>query len=275
MTLASLQGGDAIDGFQLQPPTFLGGQKWQGAKPHRVALAEWLTSPENSYFAKAAVNRTWQRFFGRGIVNPVDDMHAANPPSHPELLEELSRRFAQSGFDLKLLCRAILNSRAYQQTSRPGPDPEREAELFARMSLKVLTGEQLYDSLTSILGPPAKTPGLDRRLGVRREFTTFFAAEGDPDPTRYERGIPHVLRLMNSPQFAGRSLTGLISRTASPGRSTEEVVDELFLTILARRPTADEEQLALSHVKSVSDAETAYRELTWSLLMSSEFTLNH
>jgi hypothetical protein len=276
MTLASLQGGDAIDGFQLQTPTFLGGEEHlPSAAPLRLALAEWTTSPTNPYFARAMVNRMWQHFFGRGIVNPVDDMHAGNAPSHADLLDELSRRFSDSGFDLKHVCRAILTSRTYQQTSRPGENAAAEAALFARMSIKVLTAEQLYDSLETILGPPAKTPGIDTRLGARYEFCRFFASEGDLDPTRYERGIPHLLRMMNSPQFAGRSLTALATRTASPGRSQEEVVEELFLTILSRRPTPMEQQLARDHYQAANTPQTACRELAWTLLLSSEFSLNH
>ena len=118
-----------------------------------------MTAPKNPYFARAMVNRTWWRLFGRGLVNPVDDMHAANPPSHPELLDLLARRFAESGFDLKFLTRAIVSSRAYQRTSRPGDAPEKQAALFGRMSVKVLSAGQLYDSLVTVFGPPAKTPG--------------------------------------------------------------------------------------------------------------------
>jgi hypothetical protein len=278
MTLASLRDGDMIDGFQMRPPTFLGGGEFKAAgdETHRAALARWITSPENPYFARAAVNRMWCHFFGRGIVNPVDDMHAANPPSHPELLELLSRRFAESGFDLKFLCRAIVSSRTYQQTSRPGDQPDAEARLFGRMSVKVLSAEQLYDSLVTILGTPGKAPGIDARLGARYEFCQFFAAEGNPDPTRYERGIPHLLRLMNSPQFAGRNLDALVARVAVAGRSSDEVTEELFLTILARRPTPAERQIARDEARDrEASPNAAYRELAWALLMSSEFSLNH
>ena len=219
----------------------------------------------------------WWHFFGRGIVTPVDDMHEGNPPSHPELLESLTADFAKSGFDLKRLCRAIVTSRTYQQTSRPGEqaDAEAQVKLFARMSVKSLTPEQLYDSLETILGTPAKTPSVTARFGARHEFCQYFSAEGDPEPTRYERGIPHALRLMNSPQFAGRSLHVLVNRLASAGRPAEEVVEELFLTILARRPTPAEQQMASEHLKDTDDAQVAWRELAWALLMSSEFALNH
>ncbi len=277
ISLAALNETDMLEGFQSQPPTFLGGKAWedQAGTPRRTALARWATSPENPYFARAMVNRMWWHFFGRGIVNPVDDMHTGNPPSHPELLELLSQRFAESRFDLKLLCRAILNSRSYQQASRPGEKPDEEAKLFARMQVKVLTPEQLYDSLETILGPPGKTRGINTRLGVRHEFCQFFASDGDADPTRYERGIPHALRLMNSPQFAGRNLQAMVSRIAGSTPTADKTVEALFLTIFARRPTPKEQQLAQEHLQDAGSSETAYRELAWALLMSSEFLLNH
>jgi hypothetical protein len=130
--------------------------------------AAWVTALDNRYFARAMVNRTWWRLFGRGIVNPVDDMHAANAPSHPELLE----RFADSGFDLKFLTRAIVSSRAYQRTSRRDhqhqrDDSEKQVALFGRMSVKVVSAGQLYDSLVTILGQPAKLPGTAPRSDTR------------------------------------------------------------------------------------------------------------
>jgi hypothetical protein len=277
MTLTSLREADTLDGFQPQSPTYLGGEPWtsDGRTPHRAALARWITARDNPYFARAMVNRMWWHFFGRGIVNPVDDMHAGNLPSHPELLDSLSRQFAESGFDLKYLCRAIVGSRTYQRTSRPGEHADAEAELFARMSVKALTPPQLYDSLTAIVGPPAKTPAIKAQFGPRHEFCQFFAAAGDPNPLSYEQGIPHVLRLMNSPQFAGSSLDALVSRAGSPSRSTDEVIDNLFVAILARRPTPAERELIQDHLKATSEPHAGCRQVAWALLMSSEFLLNH
>jgi hypothetical protein len=278
ITFDTLKTSDMLDGFQSEPPTFLGGEesKADASEPRRVQLARWITSAENPYFARAMVNRMWWHFFGRGIVNPVDDMHTGHAPSHPKLLELLSQQFAESGFDLKFLCRAILNSRTYQQTSRPGKDPQKEAELFARMSPKVFSPEQLYDSLVTSLGPPGKAPGINARFGARHEFTGFFRGDGDSEPGRYERGIPHVLRLMNSPQFAGRNLDALVQRIAKSEDATDEVVDELFLTLLSRKATSKEQKLARDHLQEADgSAEIAYRELAWALMMTSEFTLNH
>lgn len=277
VTLASLTAGGVPDGFLFRPPTFLGGKEPPSDKgaTSRAALAAWLTSPENPWFARAMVNRTWWRLFGRGIVHPVDDMHEANSPSHPELLDLLSRRFIKSGYDLKVLTRAMASSRAYQRTSRSGDDPPAQAALFGRMSVKMLSAGQMYDSLVTVLGPPVKASGADPRQGARAEFVEFFADDGDPAPTEYRRGIPHVLRQMNSGQFAGRSIAALAARAARPDWPADEVAGELFLAILSRRPTADEHQWVRTHLAGSSSAEAAWRELAWALLMTGEFSLNH
>ncbi len=276
LTLKTLAGADMLEGYLDRPPTFLDGEELRvSPKSARIALANWMTAPENPYFARAAINRLWWNFFGRGLVNPVDDMHAGNAPSHPDLLQMLSQRFVESGYDLKLFCRAITNTRTYQQTSRPATDGEFEAKWFARMPIKVLSAEQLYDSLVVVLGPPAKSKGIDTRLGTRFEFTQSFASDGDPDPTRYDRGIPHALRLMNSPQFTGQNLDALALRFAT-GHSSEQVIEKSFLTILARHPTSTEVEIAREHVRSGGETQhAAVRELAWSLLLSSEFSLNH
>lgn len=277
LTLGTLAGADMLEGYLDRRPQFLGSQAIEETKePTRKVLAKWMTAGENPFFARAAVNRLWWHFYGRGLVNPVDDMHSGNSPTHPELLQLLSEQFVASGFDLKFLCGAILNSRTYQQTSRPGNQADAEGKWFARMSVKVHSAEQTYDSLVEILGPPAKASGIDARLGTRYEFTLFFASDGDPDPLRYDRGIPHALRMMNSPQFAGRNIAALVSRITAEAQATEKVIDELFLTVLSRRATTTELELVQERIpKDRESREPALRELAWSLLMSSEFSLNH
>lgn len=280
VTLATLKDAGAIDGFTPHPPTFLGDAAMPaGSGTNRAALAKWLTSPQNPYFARAAVNRTWRRLFGRGIVQPVDDMHEGNAPSHPELLDLLTRRFVESGFDLKSLTRAIMLSRAYQRTSRPGAlapaAADQQAALFGRMAVKVLSAGQLYDSFVTILGAPTKAAGVDARRGARPEFTQFFGDAADPDPAAYRRGIPHLLRQMNSGQFAGRNLDALVERLATPGRADDDVTSDVFLTILSRRPTPDERAQFHAYAAKAASRRDAYRELAWVLLMTSEFSLNH
>lgn len=168
-----------------------------------------------------------------------------------------------------------MNTQAYGRTSRPGEQAEKEGELFARMSMKVLTAEQLYDSLVQILGPPAKGTGLVTRFGPRNEFSQAFASSGDLEPLKYDRGIPHVLRLMNSPQFAGRNLSSLGRQLERSGRSADENIEHLFLMVLSRRPTAEEWRLAREELAAGSSTAAGYSRIAWALLMTSEFTLNH
>jgi hypothetical protein len=277
LTLANLRDAGVPDGFLLSARTFLGGgQPPADQTPNRIALARWMTSPDNPYFARAAANRTWWRLFGRGIVNPVDDIHEGHPATYPQLLDLLARRFVECGFDLKFLTRSIVLSRAYQRTSRPGDAPQTQATLFGRMSIKVLSAPQLYDSLETVFGPPAKVAGIDAREGVRAEFTQFFGDNADPDPAAYRRGIPHLLRQMNSGQFTGRGLDSLVSRvTTTSASSPETIASELFLTILARQPTPDEQRLVKAYLERSGSSRDGCRELAWVLMMTSEFSLNH
>lgn len=156
------------DSAKIVPAKFLGGEepKVDSREPLRPVFTKWLTSPENPYFSRAMVNRTWNLLFGRGFVNPVDDMHDGNAPSHPELLADLAKEFAAGGFDVKNLYRAICNTRAYQRTSKSsGSKTDAPPELFARMAIKVLTPEQMFDSLTLVLGSPDRQQPAGRPNG--------------------------------------------------------------------------------------------------------------
>jgi len=134
----------------------------------------------------------------------------------------------------------------------------------------------LYDSLETISGPAVKVTGIDVRQGARWEFTQFFGDNGDPEPTAYRRGIPHLLRQMNSGQFTGSGFDGLVARLNSPAsRPLEETVSDLFLTILSRPPTGNEVRMAKPYVNQSGSAAGGLRELAWVLVMTSEFSLNH
>jgi hypothetical protein len=272
---------------KVVPAKFLQGQpaKLGPREPARPALADWMTRPDNPFFARAMVNRTWQQFFGRGIVNPVDDMHDGNAPSHPELLAGLARRFADGGFDLKALIRGVCNSQAYQRTSKPyGSNADAGPELFARMAVKVLTPEQLYDSLTQVLGAPTGRPQQGRRApaanglrpaaGPRAAFVAFFGVEdGNTDPTEYQAGIPQALRLMNSPQLNNAATLNPLLRA---NKTPAQVVEHLYVATLARHPTPQERGRCVAYVnKYRGEPRQAYADVLWALLNSSEFTLNH
>ncbi|WP_395753870.1 DUF1549 and DUF1553 domain-containing protein [Prosthecobacter sp.] len=273
LTLASLTQAGKPDGFMQLTPTFPGGKALnaEAGQTHRAALAAWMTAPGNPFFARAMANRTWWRLFGRGLVQPVDDMHEGNPPSHSVLLDGLARRFAASGFDLKFLTRAIVLTRAYQRTSQGGAGDlaSKQTALFGRMAVKVLSAGQLYDALETVCGSPGKVSGIDTKQGARWEFVQFFGESGDPDPTAYRRGIPHLLRQMNSGQF---SLSALQSPQSAGGSVSmqDSLVSDVFLTFLSRQPSADERRQAVAFLSKGS-----LRELAWVLMMTSEFSLNH
>jgi Protein of unknown function (DUF1549)/Protein of unknown function (DUF1553) len=268
---------------KILPPKYLQGAeaKIESAKPLRPVLADWMTSPSNPYFSKAMVNRTWAQMFGRGLVNAVDDMHDGNPATHPELLTELAKQFSANGFDLKDLFRSICNSQAYQRTSKPsGNNAEANAALYSRMAMRVLSPEQLYDSLAQVLGNPLAGAG-PRRQGMagrgapatpRGAFIAFFNIE-DADPTEYQVGIPQVLRLMNSAQMNNDSALAKILK--DPRGQPAEVIQELYLGVLSRKPTPTETEILLAHVKKQTEPKKGYADVLWALLNSSEFTLNH
>jgi hypothetical protein len=264
---------------KLRTPKFLGSDAFQPSSgvPRRAALAEWITSPDNPYFARAMVNRTWGGLFGRGLVEPVDDMHRDNPATHPELLATLSERFVASGFDLRDLCRAICNSAAYQRTSMPLPGRELETASYERMTVKVLTPEQLYDSLAIVL-PASGPPKGSRAADPREEFVRFFRSEGEPNPMAYTRGIPQTLRMMNSPQLLSPSNEAALVRriVESDSAAAADTIERLYLHVLARKPTDDERKTLDDFLaEHPGERDEAYAEILWALINSSEFSLNH
>lgn len=267
------------------PPKFLQAEspKLGSGQAYRPVLANWMTNPKNPYFSRAMVNRLWAQLFGRGLVNPIDDMHDGNQPSHPELLADLSAQFTANGFDVKHFLRALYNTEAYQRTSKPvAGNQDAGPELFSRMAIKVMTPEQMFDSLSQILGSPNQN-NQQRRKGAaanrlrnitpRTQFIAFFQGDENADPTEYQAGIPQVLRLMNSPQLNNASMLAPLLKA---GKTPEQVVEHLYLATLSRRPTAHERERTLALVrKNTSESRQAYGDILWVLLNSSEFTLNH
>jgi hypothetical protein len=264
----------------LRAPKFLGGDVFKAAPEQslRKALADWMVSKDNPFFARAMVNRLWGHFLGRGLVHPADDMHEGNPPSHPELLDVLTEQFKANGFDLKYLCRAICQSETYQRTSKPTQGNAKDDKLFSRMPIKVLTPEQLFDSLVVATGNAGNRSAAGKPINnPRAEFVNYFRSEGDIDPTSYSRGIPQALRLMNSGQFLGpRSETFVMKQIVPPGTDPAQAVERLYLRVLSRRPSAAESKLMLKYLEQPgAQRQQLYAETVWALLNSSEFSLNH
>jgi hypothetical protein len=267
---------------KILPPKFLQGEKanLSDRDLYRPALADWATRPNNPFLARALVNRVWAQLFGRGFVAPVDDMHDGNTPSHPELLADLSAQFVAHDFNVKHLFRAICNSEAYQRSSKPaGNNKDFGPDRFARMAVKVLSPEQLYDSLGEVLGKPENRPmgkagGMAGRrpLAPRDQFVASYGLEDSADPTEYQAGIPQVLRLMNSAAFND---TGAVARITRNSKDPGEVIERLYLATLARRPTSEERARVQAHLaKQLAEPAKGHADLLWALMNSSEFSLN-
>ena len=266
----------AVDPKFLQGPSPTIAQK----DPARPVLAKWMTSPTNPFFARAMVNRVWGELFGRGIVNPVDDMVGQNLPSHPEMLTGLAADFAANGFDLKHLVRSICNSNAYQRSSKATAGNEKAApHLYAKMAVKVLSPEQLFDSLSTVIKFDPKGAAVARDKSVkgfaavpRDRFVAFFLAGAEMvSPTDYEAGIPQALKLMNSRITGGGPLA--VRAVIGLARGVE-ALDKIYLAALSRYPTDSEKARLTSYVSQAGTVQDGLSDVLWAVLNSSEFTLN-
>jgi hypothetical protein len=269
--------GGLPESAKIVPPQFLQAEKPEinPKEPYRPVLAKWIASAENPYFARAMVNRVWHQMFGRGLVNPVDDMHEGHPPTHPALLEQLTAEFKASGFDMKELIRAIANSEAYQRTSRTMHGNEADTELYSHAFMRVLSAEQLYDSLEQILGRERVADRGPRvRVGNnvgRAAFVKFFRTVENADAADYQAGIPQALRLMNSPQTNGSAVLNKMMEEGTP----EKIVQKLYLTILSRPASEPEVARMTEFVAQQANPRMGYSDVLWALVNSSEFALNH
>ena len=246
----------------------------------RRLLAGWLAAKGNPYFARNAVNRLWANFYGTALVEPLDDLSgdSGNTGDHAELLKELGDAFAESGFDLKYLTRALVLTKVYQlSASMPAATDPR---LFARMPIRGLTGEQLYDSLRTASGLPPERADTGRGLGLeaRQRFAAQFHVER---PVSAERSITQALSMMNGRLTTdltdpAKNLT-LAGVASAPFLDTKGKIETLFLATLGRKPTAKELKTTVDYVESVAETqrERALGDVFWALVNSTEFNTNH
>ncbi len=265
------------------PRLLEGDAKWPdrlGADTGRRVLAAWVTAKDNPFFAKNAVNRVWANLFGTGLVEPLDDLTGANPPSHPELLDDLAAAFADSGFDLKFLVAAVVSSKTYQLASA-ADGVSADPRLFARFPVRGLTGEQLYDSLRVAAGLPAERSDADpvNALKEHRQFAERFRVERTGTA---QRSILQSLALMNGPltvALTDPAATPTLRAVAdAPFLDTRGKLDALFLAAVGRKPTAAEATPLGKYVAAGGpdrDEKKALADVFWSLLNGSEFGTNH
>ena len=247
----------------------------------RTLLAEWMTAKGNPYFAKNAVNRLWADMFGTALVEPLDDLSSEGSNTGPgaELLGELAGAFADSGFDVRHLTRALVLTAAYQRAA-VGADDATDPKLFARMPVRGLTGEQLYDSLRTAAGLPVERTDTVRGQAsdARRRFTAQFLVAR---PVSAERSTTQALTVMNgrltndlADPAKNPTVAGAVN---APFLDTAGRVETLFLATLGRQPTAKELKAMTAHVEQASESDRgrALGDVFWTLVNSTEFNTNH
>jgi hypothetical protein len=257
-----------------------------GDDPRRV-LTDWVVARQNPYFARAAVNRVWEYFFGIGLVDPVDEPGPENPPSHPELLTELAAAFAAHDYDFHFLIRALVSTQAYQRSSRAAHEGHKDLRLFARMAVRGMSPEQFFDSLAQATRFEVEPQGVgpyDPRLPflspARAEFLARFPNQDRR--TESQTSILQALYLMNGRlMFEATSLEhNRQLRYIADGVSikTSRKIEQLYLIALSRKPRPDELARLVAYVDkggAAGDPRKALADVFWALLNSNEFALNH
>ncbi|HEY7309892.1 MAG TPA: DUF1549 domain-containing protein [Gemmataceae bacterium] len=256
----------------------------------RSELAEWITSPRNPWFARNLANRVWAHFLGRGLVEPVDDVRATNPPSNPELLDALAEHVVKNKYDLQALIRVIAASRVYQLSSEPNATNERDEQNYSRARFKRIGAEVLLDMVSQTTGVPERfsgAPAGTRAIQlwdskVRHYFLKVF---GRPErisacecERNHEPSVAQVLHLLNAPEIhaklshEGGYVAKLVKRQPADG----PLVEELYLTFFSRVPQEKERQVALAYLREHKDnRRAAVEDLAWSMVNSLEFIFNH
>lgn len=264
--------------------------KSDGSLDPRKALAEWLTTPENPFFGRAAANRVWANFFGRGLVDPVDDFRVSNPCVNPALLDALAREFAEHQYDLKHLVRTILSSHLYQLSSTPNDTNLADTKNFSRSYRRRLPAEVLLDAVCDVTGVPESFAAMPAGYRAMQTWSYkieshFLDAFGRPNassdcPCERDRQMSVVqsLHMMNSKNIQSKlsNPDGRAHQLAASDRKPEEIITELYLLTLSRPPSADELTIATGVFNdSKATRQSATEDVFWALLNSPEFVLNH
>ena len=284
-------GGDVkhpVGGATVQPK-FLGGVTPDvSGKDRRVVLAEWMTSTDNPYFAKSISNRIWAHFTGVGIVNPVDDFRASNPPSNPELLDELAKRLVEYKFDTKRLVRDICNSMTYQRSCTPNDQNQQDERNYSHASVRRIPSESMLDCISEVTETKDKFRGLPigaRAVQIadgatsnyfltsfgRSARTTVCADEATTDPS-----LSQALHLINGNTTSGKINQGaLLKKWKEQGLSKEDVIEKIYARCLSRKPTETERANLIKMIAESPNEELGLHDVFWAILNSREFIFNH
>lgn len=256
----------------------------------RAQLAVWLTSPRNPWFARNLANRVWAHFLGRGLVEPVDDVRATNPPSNPELLNALAEYLIQHKYDLQALIRVITASRVYQLGSKPNATNKRDEQNYSRALLKRPGAEVLLDMVSQTTGIPERFAGAPPGTRAIQLWDSkvphyFLKVFGRPQrlsacecERNREPSVAQVLHLLNAPEIYGKLSHegGSVAKLVKCRPADGLLVEELYLMFFSRLPQDKERQTALAYLQEHRDnRRRAVEDLSWSMLNSLEFLFNH
>jgi hypothetical protein len=259
------------------------------AGDRRRVLADWMTAADNPFFARNIANRVWARLLGRGLVEPLDDFRATNPPTNPELLDALGKHFVESRFDLKALIRTITASRVYQHSSAPNPTNIKDEQNYSRALWKRPAAEVLLDAICQVTGVPEKfdevaAGGRAIELWdsqVQHYFLRLFGRPVRKSVCECERNVEpsvaQVLHLLNSERVNAKIAheSGAVAKLVRKHADDAALVEELYLSIYSRFPTDDERQTAVKFLQSApGKRRQAAEDLTWTMLNSLEFVFN-
>lgn len=276
-------------GGRVMPPKFLGGAIPDvKGKDRRKVLADWITSPENPYFAPSVANRIWAHYMGVGVVDLVDDVRVSNPASNPELFDTLGKKLIEYKFDFKRLVRDICNSNTYQRSTDTNESNVGDLKNFSHASVRRIQAEMLLDCMSQITETKDKFRGLplgSRAIHIadgvtstyflttfgRAKRDTVCACEVDTQPT-----LSQALHLLNGEAVDGKIREGkLIEKLLEAGKTPSEVLDELTIRCLSRNPTEDERKKLLELVGKGEKPVAELQDTFWALLNSREFLFNH
>ncbi len=255
----------------------------------RRALADWLAAKDNKLFAQNIVNRFWAYLMGAGLVEPIDDMRATNPPTNPELLDALAADFVTHGFDLRRLMRVIMTSRVYGLSSTPTADNSADTRFYTHYNVKRLPAEVLLDAIDTACGTREKFPNIP--LGTRAielpdpNYASYFLdTMGRPQRVAVcecertaEPNLAQVLQITNGDLIA-RKLTdpkGRISQLITDNRTDADAIAELYWHVLSRAPTADETTSGHAVIARAANRREGLEDLLWALCNCREFLFNH
>ena len=255
----------------------------------RLELASWVAARDNPYFARNFVNRVWKHLFGRGLVEPVDDLRASNPASMPAVFDAIARDFCDHQFDMKHLLRTICRSAVYQQASESSRLLDQDGALFTHYIPRRVSAEVLLDAISQVTGSPESFPGLPNgtraiALPDPTVESTFLMTFGRPDRSnacdcarRSQPDLSQTLTLINNSQLQNKIAndSGRLAKAVAANKSDDEIMDELYLATFSRLPTADERQAVRDLISGVKSRREAWEDVLWTLLNTAEFSFNH